>query len=423
MTHAWTLRAARALAAAALLPLGACGGDGASARPHVILITLDTVRADHLSCYGGNTGDTPALDGIASAGALFEQAISVSGLTPTSHATILTGRFQYEHGLRVLAGPGGYRLEDVPTLATALKAEGYRTGAVHSAFPVSSTFGFDEGFDHFDSLEGKLTERGNTSTKVGWDVASLQRRSDETTARALRWMSTALEEDDGPIFLWLHYWDPHDPVVLPPTEEFERLFYDEVETELRDESSRSYAAELRWQDQNLGALFRGLDGLGALDEALLAITSDHGQGLGDGLQIHGWGAHRMLYREQVHVPLLLRGPGVPAGARIPAQVRTADIAPTLLELAGLDPVPILGKYIAGESLVPLLDAGAPSGDRVAYGEQVSGYDDNAGMRVRRPDAAFLYMVSDGEWKVIYRPHMPENSELFHVSVDPRETQN
>ncbi|MEL6716200.1 MAG: sulfatase-like hydrolase/transferase, partial [Planctomycetota bacterium] len=213
------------------------------------------------------------------------------------------------------------------------------------------------------------------------------------------------------------------PVVLPPEAEFERLFYDEVETELRDEASRSYAAELRWQDRNLGALFRGLDGLGALDSSLLAITSDHGQGLGDGLRIHGWGAHRMLYREQVHVPLILRGPGVPAGARIPAQVRTADIAPTLLELAGLDPEPILGKYIAGESLVPLLAAGAPAEDRVAYGEQVSGYDDNAGMRVRRPDAAFLYMVSDGEWKVIYRPHMPENSELFHVSIDPREERN
>ena len=403
--------------------LSGCGGSEEHSQPHIVLITLDTVRADHLSCYGGRTGETPEVDLIARQGTLFERAVSVSGLTPTSHATILSGRFQYEHGLRVLAGKGGYRIDsDVPTLATTLKDAGYRTAAIHSAFPVSATFGFDRGFDHFDSFDGKLFTAPE-SGRVGWDIEQLQRRSDETTARALSWLTEAVKTDERPVFLWLHYWDPHDPVLLPPHEELVALVSEPSQTDLVDQNSRGYAAEVRWQDKNLGSLFRGFEELGFIDEAVLAITADHGQGLSDGVRDHGWGKHRMLYREQVHVPLILRGPGIPTNARVDAQVRTADIAPTLLELVGVDPEQALGKYLGGESLVPLFDRDAAAPDRTAYGEQISGYDDNAGMRRARPDAAFLYMVSDGDWKLIYRPHMPEASELFHVDQDPRERHN
>jgi len=409
------------LLGAALLA-ASCGGDGPAVdRPHVVLITLDTVRADHLTCYGARTGDTPAIDAIAAEGALFERAVASSGLTPTSHATILTGRFQYEHGLRVLAAAGGYRVdEDVPTLAALLGDAGYRTAAIHSAFPVSATFGFDRGFDHFDSFDADLVSVPGTD-KVGWDVRTFQRRSDETTTRALDWVRGALDDDpDRPIFLWLHYWDPHDRELEPPPEEFRDFFYAQVDGLLRDEGSRAYAAEVRWQDRNLGRLFLGLRQMGILDDGVLAVTADHGQGLADGIEYHDWPAHRMLYREQVHVPLVIRAPGVEAGLRPSAQVRTADVAPTILDLVGLDPAALLGEHIGGATLLPLLDGAPAAPDRVAYGEQVSGYDDNAGMRRRRPDAAFMYMVSDGAWKVIYRPHMPERSELFHVAVDFKE---
>ncbi|MEC7232492.1 MAG: sulfatase [Planctomycetota bacterium] len=415
------IRSTIPLAALSLSALAACSGADGESRPHVILITLDTVRADFLSCYGATTGDTPALDRVARDGAVFDRAVAASGLTPTSHATILTGKFQYGHGLRVLAAPSGYRLdEDQTGLATAFKEAGYRTGAIHSAFPVSGYFGFDNDFDEFQSFDAamELDEDGN---KVRWDIERYQRRSDETTARALEWFTQAAAEGDAPVFLWLHYWDPHDPVILPPEDELEELLYDSGSGRLLGDLSRMYAAELRYQDRNLGSLFRGLSEAGLMDDTLLAVTADHGQGLEDGLAIHGWSKHRVLYREVVHVPLILRGPGVLPGTRVRDQVRTADIAPTLIELAGLEQG-LLDSDVDGVSLVERLD-GQPRGHLRAYGEQINGYDDNAGMRRNRAEAAFLHMVSDGEWKLIYRPHMPERSELFHISTDPNETRN
>lgn len=398
--------------------LGACGGSGELERPNVILITLDTVRADFLSCYGSTSGATPAVDRLAAAGTVFEDAASSSGLTPASHATILTGKFQYNHGLRVLAAGSGFKLDpDHETLTTAFKAAGYRTAAIHSAFPVSAFFGFDEGFDEFESFDATLKKKKD-DTKVGWDVRSYQRRSDETTRMAVEWLAEASAGDE-PFFLWLHYWDPHDPVKMPDPADVERLRYDPGTGELQDEATLNYAVEVRYQDGNLETLFAALDDAGLADETLVALTADHGQGLADGMRKHRWAMHRMLYREQTHVPFILRGPGVPAGRRIADQVRTADMAPTLLDYAGLG---AFNEPIDGTSLRPWIE-GEQQGDLTAYGEQINGYDHNAGMRKFRPDAAFLYMVSDGDWKLIYKPHMPGTSELFHVGVDPLEERN
>ncbi len=401
-----------------LLGLASCGEPQPAPRPNVILITLDTVRADFLSCYGSTSGATPAVDQLAAAGTLFEDAASSSGLTPASHATILTGNFQYNHGLRVLAAESGFKLDpDNETLTTAFKAAGYRTAAIHSAFPVSAFFGFDEGFDEFESFDATLKKKKN-DTKVGWDVRSYQRRSDETTRMATEWLKGAAGGDQ-PFFLWLHYWDPHDPVKLPDAEDFERLRYDPGTGELQDQQTLEYAVEVRYQDGNLKTLLDVIDETGLADDTLVALTADHGQGLTDGMRKHRWGMHRMLYREQTHVPFIVRGPGVPAGARVADQVRTADLAPTLLDYAGLSP---FTDPVDGVSLRPWIE-GEGAGDLTAYGEQINGYDHNAGMRKFRPDAAFLYMVSDGEWKLIYKPHMPSASELFHVGIDPLEERN
>lgn len=403
---------------AGVAALSACGGPEQVERPNVILITLDTVRADFLSCYGSTSGVTPAVDRLAAAGTVFEDAASSSGLTPASHATILTGKFQYHHGLRVLAAGSGYQLDsDQETLTTAFKAAGYRTAAIHSAFPVSGYFGFDEGFDEFESFDATLRKKKD-DTKVGWDVRSYQRRSDDTTRMAVEWLEEA-SKGDQPFFLWLHYWDPHDPVKMPDKADVERLRYDPGTGEIQDEATLNYAVEVRYQDGNLGRLFAAIDEAGLTDRTLVGLTADHGQGLADGMRKHRWAMHRMLYREQTHVPFILRGPGIPAGQRVPDQVRTADMAPTLLDYAGLGN---FGEPVDGTSLRPWIE-GEEEGDLTAYGEQINGYDHNAGMRKFRPDAAFLYMVSDGEWKLIYKPHMPGTSELFHVGVDPLEERN
>lgn len=410
---------------ALLVLLAACGGsestNGSSGeRPNVILITLDTVRADFLSCYGASTGETAAIDGLAKEGVVFERAMSSSGLTPASHATILTGQFQYNHGLRVLAAESGFRLDsDQVTLTTRLKDAGYRTAAVHSAFPVSAHFGFDKGFDHFDSFDASIKRRKGED-KVRWDVGKFQRQSNETTKRTLDWLSANVTEDDeDPFFLWLHYWDPHDFVKEPPKDEYDALLESASLAGIQDEQTRKYAAELRWQDGHIGDLLAAMETRGLLDDTIICVTADHGQGLADGARLHGWNNHRMLYREQVHVPLILRGPGLPSGKRIADQVRTADVTPTLLDLCGLEP---LEGQIDGVSLAPRM-SGDDSGHLVAYGEQINGFDHNAGMRKHRPDATFLYMVSDGDWKLIYKPHMLEASELFHVAVDEREQRN
>ncbi|MEM8709977.1 MAG: sulfatase-like hydrolase/transferase, partial [Planctomycetota bacterium] len=189
--------------------------------------------------------------------------------------------------------------------------------------------------------------------------------------------------------------------------------------DVADRQTREYAAELRWQDKNIGAFLTALESKGLMDDTLLAVTADHGQGLEDGMRLHRWGNHRMLYREQVHVPLIFKGPGVPAGQRVLDQVRTADLAPTLLELAGLPPI---DDALDGESLTSRIN-GEASGDLWAYGEQINGYDFNSGLRRFRPDATFLFMVSDGEWKLVYKPSEPQMNELFHVAIDPLEKKN
>ncbi|MCH2107073.1 MAG: sulfatase, partial [Planctomycetes bacterium] len=285
----------RLLTAATAIMLAACGQEQP---PNLLLITLDTTRADYLGAYGGDVAETPHMDALASRGARFDLALSSSAVTPVSHATILTGLYPYEHGLRVLSAASGYRLsEEVPTLTTTLKEKGYKTIAVHSAFPVSGHFGFDHGFDVFESFQVEM-ERSN-QVQDRWDVSRGQRRSDETTDITLR----SLQGTDGPFFLWVHYWDPHDPIMLPPME------FLPTDLKLNPENiagrhSEIYAAEVTYLDTQIGRLLDGMEGMGLMDNTMVCLTSDHGEGLDDGVRDHGWWAHRILYQEQIHVPLL-----------------------------------------------------------------------------------------------------------------------
>jgi len=379
--------------------------DGSATQPNILLITLDTTRADYLSTYGFEGGKTPNFDGLADAGIRFDQAISASGVTPVSHASILTGLFPYRHGLRVLSAASGFRLpEHAPTLTTWLKEAGYSTGAVLSAFPVSDYFGFERDFDLFEGPGGSM------KSEKSWDVRGLQRRSDETTDLALEFTRDA----DKPFFLWIHYWDPHDPFLKPPDK-----FVEGVPRKWPNDAW--YAAEVRYVDAQFGRLVRGLKRQGVWRDTLVAVTADHGEGLSDGKERHGWHGHRMVYQEQVRVPLILRIPRGERGVTVPDLVRTVDIVPTLLDYAGLEVLDNLDG-LDGRSLRDLVE-GTPGPRRVAYADQINGYDLNATMIEDHPEAAFLYCLIDRNWKLTYRPHMREKSELYDLDDDPEERTN
>lgn len=394
------------LALGALLALAGCGRER---RPNVVLVTLDTTRADFLSAYGRRSVQTPRFDALAEEGVRFERALSASAVTPVSHATILTGLYPYRHHLRVLAAGSGDRLPaDVPTLATRFHDAGYTTLAVHSAFPVSDNWGFGRAFDVFESFDGSMQA---TANGAAWDVTELQRRSDDTTSLALARLAGVRE----PFFLWVHYWDPHDPWLYPPDELLEGI--PRVDGHPKP-GSETYAREVHYMDSQFGRLVDGLRADGRYDRTVVAVTADHGEGLEDGLERHAWAAHRMLYQEQIWVPLLLRVPGGPVRRVVPELVSTVDIAPTLLDYAGLP-----AGDLDGRSLRPLVE-GRVLEPRVLYADQINGYDQNAKMVEKRPDAAFLYCAIDAEgWKLIYKPHDPAASELYHLTEDPDERDN
>jgi arylsulfatase A-like enzyme len=408
-----------ALMALVLLGLTGCDGSGDHpGPPNVVLITLDTTRPDYLSCYSEARVGTDALQRIADEGVRFDAALSASGVTPVSHATILTGSFPYEHGLRVLSGDSGFRLpEDQPTIVSTLHAKGYRTAAILSAFPVSGYFGFDRDFDVFEAVEGEMTLNEELGKTV-WDGLSLQRRSDETAQLVLKFLEQQAGEDQ-PFLLWLHLWDPHDPGIKPPPEWISHIKGEGSYAAASEVYAQMYAAEVRFMDSQIGVVMDGLREHGMDSTTLIAVTADHGEGLRDGHANHGWSKHRMNYQEQIHVPLLLHGPGVPAGVVVTDMVRTADITPTLLDYAGFGEDFAGG---AGRSLRPLMEGGQLP-VAMAYADQINGYDANASMTRPRPDSAFLYTVCDGEWKLIFRPHMIEATELFNLVQDPSEQRN
>ncbi len=377
-------------------------------RPYVLLVTLDTTRVDRFSCYGYARPTTPHFDQLARDGVQFDLAITTSATTPVSHASILTGLNNYQHGVRVILGSSGYRLPDmIPTLATVLKDEGWETGAFLSAFPVSKHFGFDRGFDFFDSgVEEAGADKFTTDGR--WEVPANQRRSDETTDLFLKWLS----DRDRPFFAWIHYWDPHDPHLLPP-EEFQAKF-PAAGGGRRQQKLDTYDGEVAYVDHNFGRVIEGLKSSGRYENTIILVTSDHGEGLGD----HDWMHHRLLYQEQIHAPLLLRAPGIPKGRRIPNLVRTIDVYPTVLDLLSIAPP----QPVQGRSMMPLV-RGDEDEPRIAYADQLNQWDKNARMIEKRPYDELIYCAMDQEWKLIYRDTHPDQSLLYHIAVDPRELTN
>jgi choline-sulfatase len=380
--------------------------------PNVVLITLDTTRADRLGCYGYAGGTSENLDWLAEQGVLFTQAIAQAAVTPVSHASILTGQNPYTHGLRVMHGLHENRLrESCVTLAEVLRAAGYRTAAFVSAFPVTERFGLHQGFETFDAEFMTDNPEAIVSDDGVVNTGKNQRRADATTDRALAWLATTRE----PFCLWLHYFDPHDPKLRPPDKFMEA--YRLPPGPLPDMLRALYDAEVRFMDQQLGRVLDQLRESGRFKNTIIVVVADHGEGLGD----HNWWTHGILYQEQIRVPLIVCAPSASAGKKVDYLVRTIDVMPTVLELAGVsrDKFPSMD----GASLVPLLAGNGSDPGHVAYADSVDmlTYGTAVGTKDVKDDR--LFVVTDGTWKYIYHVLRPEESELYNLQDDPRELTN
>jgi choline-sulfatase len=275
----------------------------------VFLISIDTLRADHLPVYGYGGVDTPSLDALRKDAVLFAGAFSHCPLTLPSHASILTGLLPPGHGVRDNVG---YRLDakSHPTLARLAKTRGYATGAAVSAFVLRGATGLADGFDVYDdSIEAPAS---------GQAVSRARRPGGETVARAIAWLDGARA---GPVFFFLHLYEPHSP--YEPPEPFRTRY-----------ASRPYDGEIAAADAIVGDFLAALKSRGLYDRAVVILLSDHGEGLFD----HGEGEHGiLLYREALQVPLLVKLPGSRrAGETVAAPVQLSDVLPTISALVGLD---------------------------------------------------------------------------------------
>ncbi len=343
----------------------------------VLLITVDTLRADALGSYGNRRAETPWMDRLAAAGVRFTDAHAHNVLTLSSHANILSGLYPQEHGVR---DNSGFRFPaEPPTLASVLERHGYRTGAFVSAFPLDSRFGLDRGFAVYeDSFV-------NTSSRPAF--FEQERPATETVALASRWLAA----DEGPSFCWVHLYEPHFPYA-PPAPLAQRF---------RDDP---YAGDVAAADAALAPLLEPILAAGERGDVLVVLTSDHGEALGE----HGEATHGIFaYESVLEVPLVLYQPRLLPPRVVHTPARHIDLLPTILDALSI-PAP---AGLTGRSLLPAA-AGEPDPDPPAtYFEALSGQL-NLGW-------APLYGVIREGWKYVDLP-LPE---LYDLERDPRELRN
>jgi choline-sulfatase len=351
----------------------------AQPRPNVILITIDTLRADRVGCYGAQTVKTPTLDALARDGIVFERAISQVPLTWPSHAVILTGTYPFQNGVQDFSGqPLSPQFRSV---AQAFKQAGYATGAVVSAFVLDRSWGLGRGFDFYDDAFSAETFQKK-------DIGLVDRRAEESVAHALAWLKKTPRR---PFFLWLHLYDPHSP-------------YDPPDPYRSEYSGHLYDGEIAYADHELGKLIIWLKQSRLYDSALVVALSDHGESLGE----HGEDEHGFfVYNATVHVPLIVKPParsGIRPGHRS-EPVETAAVAPSLLRMAGVK------DSIQGQFQSPgLFGANADRRDS-AYSETFY------------PFSSFgwspLHALETGRFHYIESP----KPELYDLESDPDETRN
>src|SRR5579872_5976491 len=306
-------------------------------KPNVFLITIDTLRADHVHCYGYDKIQTSALDTLAQDGIRFAEAYTPSPTTDSSHTTILTGLLPSSHGVTDFGIPLD---ASHATWAELLKANGYHTAAFIGAIVLDSKSlapGLDRGFDFYDNFPA------HAATTSRW--GRIERRGMTVVTHAERWLAT---HSQGPHFVWVHLYDPHDP--YEPPSPYSQLYKD-----------RLYDGEIAYADSAVGRFIRYLKHRGWYSNSIIIVAGDHGEGPGE----HHEATHGVfLYDSTTHVPLIVKLPtATKAGMVVSAQVRTTDILPTVLDLLG---IPSAEKF-DGASLKPFLE-GSEAGDRTLYGE-------------------------------------------------------
>ena len=356
------------------------------ARPNVLLITIDTVRADHIGAYGAKAVATPAIDRLAREGVRFADATTQAPLTGPAHAAILTGRYPARFGVRDNASapiPAG-----VTSIAELFKSNRYRTGGFVGAFILGPEYGFAHGFDTFDASFARF----NTSMKL-----QAQRRGGEVTDAAIAWIGNQPPAPSNqppatnPWFAWVHLYDAHAP--YDPPAPFRARF-----------QSSPYDGEIAYVDSCVARLVATLEQAGQLDRTVVVVIADHGEGLGD----HGEAEHGLfLYESVLHVPWIMRLPGgVSGGTVVKTQVRAIDAMPTIAAIAGMTV-----SNVDGENVMPIVRGAVPRDPVPSYAETYYprwhfGWSELKSIRV-------------GDWKYIDAP----KPELYDMRTDAAERRN
>ncbi|MGC2151495.1 MAG: sulfatase-like hydrolase/transferase [Terriglobales bacterium] len=386
-----------------LIVLLACAGAAATSKPahptsatrakqpNVILITLDTTRADRMGFLGSDRGLTPNLDVLAKQSVVFTRAYAQVPLTTPSHATLLTGTYPQFNRVEDLGTP---LAKELPYLPDLLHQRGYHTAAFIGAEILSLQLapGFDRGFDLYD---GHFRQRAPGQDRY----TTVERRAEDVANRAMGWLS---HHQDGPFFIWLHFYDPHDP--YDPPEPFKSHF-----------ASAPYDGEIAYTDSVVGSVMEVLQRHGLFEDSVIAVAADHGEAFGE----HGEERHGIfLYDETIHVPLLLKLPGERfAGKRVEERVALADVAPSLLEAVGI----AVPSAMQGRSLLPLVSvsnsAGKSSPGKKASAERPIYSETNYGDRTF--GWAELRSWRDQKYLYVQAP----KRELYDQAADPGAVHN
>jgi arylsulfatase A-like enzyme len=351
----------------------------AKKRPNLLMITIDTLRADHLGTYGWRRPTSPNLDAFAAKSVVFEQAQSSSSWTLPSLASLMTSLLPSTHHCET---DSAILCPSYTTLAEMLRDAGYDTSIVASHYFLNAGHGLQQGFTRID-------------TRILQDDLSIT--SPKVTDRGIDWLTDKAGANDGvPWFLWLHYFDPHGPYL--PHEGISEAFGTEKDIDL-------YDGEIAFTDQHLGRLFETFERLGFAQDTIVVVVADHGEEFMEhGERTHGYDLHE----ETVHVPLIVRVPGL-APRRVSSTVPTVDVLPTLLELCGLK----AGVDIEGRSLTEIL-RGDPGADA----------DRDAPSEVRWKFGYDIISIRRGPWKYIDQKKPDVRSKmLFDHASDPKETAN
>jgi arylsulfatase A-like enzyme/Tfp pilus assembly protein PilF len=347
---------------------------------NLVIVTLDTTRADRMGAYGNTNVETPAFDRLAREGVLFQEAVSVAPLTLPAHSSMFTGKFPPEHGVR---DNGGFFLgAEQLTLAEVLKSRGYQTGAFVGAYVLDSKWGINQGFDTYH-------DKFDLSGTRAVSLAAIQRPANEVVDQALPWLETTKGQ---PFFAWLHLYDAHSP--YRPPEPFATSY-----------KRHPYNGEIAFTDSQVARLIQKLEALGVYDRTVIMVMGDHGESLGD----HGEAAHGFfIYNSVTRVPFVVRTP-FPAtrGRQVSDPVRSVDVMPTALDLLGVAPP----AGISGVSLAPLLagtrrELGLDAYSEAMYPLHHYGWSD-------------LRALRSGRYKLIDAPR----PELYDIERDPQEAAN